>query len=119
MAGSETNEQMLRESRLVMLQNTIVDPRFAAAAFRNFQNYIGQSLGNGQEIFHYICPSPDLMVSLMDGLQALTLKTANVTSPEIRTAMIAFGLRREYFDQLTDAEIEQMREAYRRIYELD
>jgi hypothetical protein len=27
--------------------------------------------------------------------------------------------RREYFDKLTDAEIEQMQEAYRRIYDLD
>jgi Fic family protein len=91
MAGSETNEQMLREGRLVMLQNAIVDPRFATAAFRDFQNYIGQSLGNGQEIFHYICPPPSLMVSLMEGLQTLALKTAGITSPEIRTAVIAFG----------------------------
>lgn len=91
MAGSETNEQMLRESRLVLLQNAIVDPRFAAAAFRDFQNYIGHSVGNGQEIFHYICPPPGLMALLMEGLQALTLKTAGVTSPEIRTAVIAFG----------------------------
>lgn len=27
--------------------------------------------------------------------------------------------RREYFDKLTDIEIEQMQEAYRKIYELD
>jgi Fic family protein len=91
MAGSETNQQMLRESRLVTLQNAIVDPRFAAATFRDFQNYVGQSLGNGQEIFHYICPPPSLMASLMEGLQALMLKTAGMTFPEIRTAVIAFG----------------------------
>lgn len=54
------------ESRLIMLQNAIVDLRFAAAAFCDFQNYIGQSLGNGHEIFHYICPPPGLMVSLME-----------------------------------------------------
>ncbi len=91
MAGSETNEQMLRESRLIMLQNAIVDPRFAAAAFRDFQNYIGQSLGNGHEIFYYICPPPGVMVSLMEGLQSLGLKTAGVTFPEVRAAIIAFG----------------------------
>jgi len=79
------------ESRLIMLQNAIVDLRFAAAAFCDFQNYIGQSLGNGHEIFHYICPPPGLMVSLMEGLQSLGLKTAGVTFPEIRTAVIAFG----------------------------
>lgn len=91
MAGSETNEQMLQVSRLLMLQNAIVDPRFAAATFRDFQNYIGQSLGDGNEIFHYICPPPGLMASLMEGLQLLGLKTAGVTFPEIRTAVIAFG----------------------------
>jgi Fic family protein len=91
MAGSETNEQMLKESRLVMLQNAIVDTRFAAPAFRDFQNYIGQSLGNGQEIFHYICPQPALMLSMMEGLKVLALKTAGLTQPEIRTTVIAFG----------------------------
>ncbi|GGB18604.1 Fic family protein [Puia dinghuensis] len=91
MAGSEPNEQMLQESRLVALQNAIVDPRFAAAAFRNFQNYVGQSMSNGQEIFHYICPPPNLMPSLMEGLQALTLKTAGQTPAEARATLIAFG----------------------------
>ena len=91
MAGSESNEQMLQESRLVTLQNAIVDPRFASTAFRDFQNYIGQSMGNGQEIFHYICPPPSLMPSLMEGLRALTLKTAGQTPAEVRAAIIAFG----------------------------
>ena len=91
MAGTESNEQMLQESRLVALQNAIVDPRFASTAFRNFQNYIGQSMGNGQEIFHYICPPPSLMPSLMEGLQALTQKTARQTPAEVRAALIAFG----------------------------
>lgn len=194
MAGSESNEQMLQESRLVTLQNAIVDPRFASTAFRDFQNYIGQSMGNGQEIFHYICPPPSLMPSLMEGLRALTLKTAGQTPAEVRAAIIAFGFvfihpfedgngrlhrflihdvlardekvpkvliipvsthmlnnmreydailekyskslmqrvkystsgkgifpkrRREYFEKLTDEEIQRMQDAYRRIYELN
>jgi hypothetical protein len=41
--GSVPNDQMLEEKRLVELQNAIVDPRFAVSAFRDFQNYVGQS----------------------------------------------------------------------------
>jgi hypothetical protein len=91
MAGSESNEDMLEKARLLTLQNAIVDPRFASTDFRDFQNYVGQSIGNGQEIFHYICPPPGVMPSLMRGLQALTLKTAEATPPEVRAGLIAFG----------------------------
>jgi hypothetical protein len=55
-AGTEQATPLLDEKYLVKLQNTIVDPRFAAKSFRNFQNYIGQTLPNYQDIIHYICP---------------------------------------------------------------
>ena len=91
MAGSESNEEMLEKTRLLTLQNAIVDPRFASNDFRDFQNYVGQSMGNGLENFHYICPPPGVMPSLMEGLEALALKTAEAAPPEIRAALIAFG----------------------------
>src|SRR5258708_477875 len=91
MAGSESNEEMLEKTRLLTLQNAIVDPRFASTDFWDFQNYVGQSMGNGQEHFHYICPPPTVMPSLMEGLQALTLKTSEATPPEVRAGLIAFG----------------------------
>lgn len=89
-AGTEKQAQMLEESRLIKLQNAIVDPRFAAASFRNFQNYIGQTLPGYNEMIHYICPPPEILHSLMDGLKGLAEKTAGIY-PEIRAAIIAFG----------------------------
>jgi Fic family protein len=91
MAGSESNQEMLEKMRLITLQNAIVDPRFASNEFRHFQNYVGQTMGNGQENFHYICPPPGVMSSLMEGLQTLTLKTAQAVPPEVRAGLIAFG----------------------------
>ena len=88
-AGKEPIVQLLEEDRLVQLQNAIVDPRFAAASFRDFQNYIGQSL-HGQQIIHYIAPPPALVTSLMTGLKETASKTAGIY-PEIRAAIIAFG----------------------------
>ncbi len=89
-AGTEDTDQLLEEQRLVQLQNAIVDPRFAAAAFRDFQNYIGQSLPGFQEMIHYICPPPAILPALMEGLKETAAKTAGIY-PEIRTAIIAFG----------------------------
>jgi len=90
MAGTETNAEMLEKKRLVALQNAIVDNRFANTDFRNDQNYVGASLGNGHENFHYICPPPQIAPSLMKGLQALAIKTSD-TAAEIRAGLIAFG----------------------------
>ncbi|MGB8195036.1 MAG: Fic family protein [Chitinophagaceae bacterium] len=89
-AGTEPTEQLLAEARLAQLQNAIVDSRFAVTGFRNFQNYIGQSLSNYQDLIHYICPPPDILRSLMKGLQDTAIKTTGIY-PEIRAAIIAFG----------------------------
>ncbi len=89
-AGTEQQSQMLNESRLIQLQNAIVDPRFAATSFRNHQNYIGQTFPGYNEMIHYISPPPEILNTLMDGLKDLVEKTAGI-SPEIRAAIIAFG----------------------------
>ncbi len=89
-AGSEPADQLLKEQRLIQLQNAIVDPRFAAEGFRNFQNYIGQPLPGYRDMIHYICPPPSILLSLMQGLQETAFKTSGIY-PEIRAAVIAFG----------------------------
>ncbi len=89
-AGTEQTAELLNEANLVELQNAIVDSRFAAAAFRDFQNYIGQSLSGLQELIHYICPPPEILKTLMDGLKDSAEKTAGI-HPEVRAAIIAFG----------------------------
>jgi Fic family protein len=89
-AGKESSEQMLDEGSLTTLQNSIVDPRFAAPGFRDFQNYIGQSLPYGDEIIHYICPPPQYLISLMDGLKAVADKTEGGYAV-VRATLISFG----------------------------
>ncbi|MEO6723107.1 MAG: Fic family protein [Ferruginibacter sp.] len=89
-AGNETNEEILIKDRLVKLQNEIVDARFAASDFRNFQNYVGESLPGYNEHIHYICPPPEMLSTLMTGLKAATIKTQGIY-PEIRAAFISFG----------------------------
>lgn len=89
-AGNETNQEIVSGSRLLMLQNAIVDPRFAATAFRDFQNFVGESLPNFREHIHYVCPPPGMLPSLMHGLWQITLKTEGVF-PEVRAALISFG----------------------------
>lgn len=89
-AGTEQTEQLLEESRLVQLQNAIVDPRFGAAAFRDFQNYIGQVLPNYHDIIHYISPPPAFVPSLMQGLKETAAKTTGVQA-EMRAAIISFA----------------------------
>lgn len=89
-AGTESVSELLEEQRLVQLQNTIVDSRFAATAFRDFQNYISQSLPDNQQLVHYICPPPLFVHSLMAGLKDTAAKTSGIY-PEVRAALIAFG----------------------------
>jgi hypothetical protein len=89
-AGTEPKNQILEQARLVQLQNAIVDPRFAVSEFRDFQNYIGQSLGDFRDLIHYICPPPTFVESLMDGLKQTAIKTQDIPA-EIRAALLSFG----------------------------
>jgi len=89
-AGKEDIGELLSERSLVELQNQIVDPRFSAKAFRDFQNYIGQTTLNYDEIIHYICPPPEFIPDLIRGLKNTAVKMEGV-HPIIRAAAVAFG----------------------------
>ena len=89
-AGMQSTDQILSESGLTNLQNEIVDARYAAKGFRDFQNYIGQTTYNNKEIIHYVCPPPLFVSSMMKGLQQ-TAKKSEGTHPITRAAIIAFG----------------------------
>lgn len=80
------------EEELTALQRLIVDPRYAAAGFRDSQNYVGHSLGPGRELVHYVPPKPEDVASLMPGWQACSarLATGN-THPVVAAAVLGFG----------------------------
>jgi len=89
-AGEEPAEILMSEKFLTHLQNEIVDARFAVPGFRDFQNYIGQTTYNFKEILHYICPPPQYLRSIMEGL-SMSLEQTEGVHPVVRAAIIAFG----------------------------
>jgi hypothetical protein len=89
-AGKISENEMYLEPNLTLLQNDIVDPRFAVSSYRDFQNYIGQSLPNYAELVHYICPPPEIVASLMRGLNSVATKSKGA-SALIRASSLSFG----------------------------
>ena len=89
-AGQKSFEDSLSEKELVRLQNTIVDPRYADKSFRNFQNYIGQTMSDYSQKVHYVCPPPEFVRSLMRGMIDLEKKNIS-TDTIIKAAMVSFG----------------------------
>jgi hypothetical protein len=55
------------KQEILKLQNAIVEARYGALDYRDFQNYVGQSLGPDREYVHFIPPKPEDLAGLMDG----------------------------------------------------
>ena len=85
-------EDFGEKSRLLELQNRIVDPRFAAQDYRTTQNYVGETVAMRRERVHFICPKPDDVVSLMAGLLAAHRRMeSGRIHPVIHAAAVAYG----------------------------
>jgi Fic family protein len=85
-------EDFCIKERLIVLQNRIVDPRFKDSDYRVSQNYIGQTVAYQKEIIHFICPKPDDLQNLMEGLiDSHKRMTAGNVSPIIHAASIVYG----------------------------
>lgn len=77
---------------LIDVQNRIVDPRFQDTDYRTNQNYVGQTISYQKELVHYVCPKPDDLPELMDGLLTAHLRMKEGTVPAIvHAAAIAYG----------------------------
>lgn len=89
-AGQKSFEDSLSEKELVRLQNTIVDPRYVDQNFRDFQNYVGETVRDYVQKIHYVCPPPQFVKPLMRGIINLGKKnTSTVTI--IKATMVSFG----------------------------
>lgn len=93
-ASLELAEQQdfCEKESLIDLQNRIVDPRFKDKAYRTTQNYVGQTLSYQKEVIHYICPKPDDLPDMMQGLilSHQLMKTGGIF-PVIHAAVISYG----------------------------
>ena len=77
---------------LVALQNTIVDPRYAATGFRDFQNFVGETVGGYREVIHFICPKPEDVQKLMSAWGEMTRRLqGGMTDPVVAATLAAFG----------------------------
>ncbi len=89
-AGKNPGNEVLTEKNLTSLQNAIVDPRYKQHGYRDFQNYIGQSNSRMEETYHYICPAPQMVKPMMEGLAYMERKTRGA-SAIIRASIVSFG----------------------------
>lgn len=82
----------LDKAQLIALQNKIVDSRYAAGDWRDFQNYVGETSSDYREIVHFICPKPEAVAPLMRGLMSLSERVlADKVDAVIAAALVSFG----------------------------
>lgn len=89
-AGKSTFAEVLSESALAGLQHLIVEQRYAQANFRDWQNYVGESMPGRAPIVHYVCPPGNMVRDLMSGLVDCAAKTQGV-HPVVRAALVSFA----------------------------
>lgn len=78
------------EKGLIALQNEIVDPRYAASDVRDFQNFVGETLGSHREKVHFVCPKPEDVKPLMSDWMKMTARLKQDAEPVTAAALIAF-----------------------------
>lgn len=79
------------KAALIRLQGDIVDPRYAAKDWRDFQNFVGETVGGYREEVHFICPRPEDVAGLMDAWMALTRRVVEGgVDPVVAAALSAF-----------------------------
>ncbi|MFO7615378.1 MAG: Fic family protein [Bacteroidales bacterium] len=85
-------EDFCKKDLLIELQNRIVDPRFMDKEYRTIQNYVGQTVAYQKEMIHFICPKPEDLPELMDGLIETHKRMKNGdVSPVIHASVISYG----------------------------
>ncbi len=89
-AGQKPFEESLSEKELVRLQNIIVDPRYAEDGFRDYQNYVGQTMRDNTQKIYFVCPPPQFVRSLMQGIVDLNKKSTSIETI-IKATMVSFA----------------------------
>jgi len=85
-------EDFCSKGRLLDLQNRIVDPRFRDTDYRTEQNYVGETFGPQKEKVHFVCPKPEDLEGMMEGLIAAHKRMDTGDVPAlIHAAAVAYG----------------------------
>lgn len=85
-------EDLCVKPRLIELQNQIVDPRFKDDEYRENQNYIGLTVAWKNERVHYVCPKPEHVEGMMEGLiSAHGRMEHGGVHPVVQAALVGYG----------------------------
>jgi hypothetical protein len=85
-------EDFCRKKQLIEVQNRIVDARFRDSGYRLSQNYVGETVAWQKEKIHFVCPKPEDLADLMEGLMAAHARMdAGSVSAVVHAATIAYG----------------------------
>lgn len=77
---------------IIALQNAIVDPRYAAHGLRDFQNFVGETIGfDCEETVHFVCPKPQDIAALISAWQGMAARLAAGIDPVVAAALVSFG----------------------------
>jgi len=80
------------KAAVVRLQGDIVDPRYAAADWRDFQNFVGETVGGFREELHFICPRPQEIPALMEAWMTMAGRVIDGdVEPVVAAAVTAFA----------------------------
>nr|WP_205634512.1 Fic family protein [Rhizobium altiplani] len=75
---------------LIELQNQIVDPRYAAKGFRDFQNFVGETIGYREKV-HFVCPRPQDLPALMKDWASMSERLQGGDDAVAAAAAISFS----------------------------
>jgi hypothetical protein len=86
-------ENFCEKEKLIDLQNRIVDQRFSEGSYRSSQNYVGETVAWQKEKIHFVCPKPDDLPDMMEGLVAShkLMEEGNVCAV-VHAAAVSYGL---------------------------
>jgi hypothetical protein len=85
-------DDFCRKAQLIDVQNRIVDNRFRDSDYRSTQTYVGETVAWQKERIHFVCPKPEDLADLMDGLTTTHEHISHGdVSPVIHAAVIAYG----------------------------
>ncbi len=85
-------EDFCDKPHLIDIQNRIVDPRFKDTDYRRSQNYIGQTVAWQREKVYFVCPKPEDLTDLMEGLIVAHERMSKSDIPAVlHAAAVAYG----------------------------
>ena len=80
------------KAQLIDIKNRIIDERFRDSGYRSTQSYVGETVAWQKEKIHFVCPKPDDLEEMMEGLTSAheRMKTGGV-SAVIHAAAVSYG----------------------------